>query len=264
MKVFIMTDLEGATGVAGRWEDFGPGGRVHEEAKRLLTGDVNAAVEGALRGGADEIVVLDGHGDAFSILIEQLHPVAKLIRGRRVLEMEGLDESFGAVLAVGAHAMAGAPLALLCHTLSHTAIHEIRVNSVPVGEVGLWAMIAGIYGVPLAMVAGDAAAVEEARRLLGDIEGVAVKRATSMYAAECLHPSITQKMISEAAERAMKRAAQGVLKPFKLPKPIEMSVVYTLPSMAEAVSKRPGVRRLDGRTVSYKGDSVQECMNMLL
>ena len=82
-----MTDLEGASGVAGRWEDFGPGGRVHEEARRLLTGDVNAAVEGALRGGADEVVVLDGHGDAFSILIEQLHPAAKLIRGRRVLEM---------------------------------------------------------------------------------------------------------------------------------------------------------------------------------
>jgi len=73
--------------VAGRWEDFGPGGRVHEEARRLLTSDVNAAVEGALRGGADEVVVLDGHGDAFSILIEQLHPAAKLIRGRRVLEM---------------------------------------------------------------------------------------------------------------------------------------------------------------------------------
>ena len=182
----------------------------------------------------------------------------------RALEMEGLDESFGAVLAVGAHAMAGVPLALLCHTLSHTAIHEIRVNGAPVGEVGLWAMIAGSYGVPLAMVAGDAAAVEEARRLLGDVECVAVKRATSMYAAECLHPSVTRKLISEAAERAVRRAAQGGLKPFKLSKPVEMVVVYTLPSMAEAVSKRPGVRRLDGRTVSYMGDSVQECMSMLL
>lgn len=264
MKVYIMTDLEGASGVAGRWEDFNPGGRVHEEARRLLTGDVNAAVEGALRGGAEEVVVLDGHGAAFSILIEQLHPAAKLIRGRRVLEMEGLDESFDVVLAVGAHAMAGAPLALLCHTLSHTSIYEIRVNGRPVGEVGLWAMIAGSYRVPLAMVAGDAAAVEEARALLGDVEGVAVKRATSMYAAECLHPSLTRKLISEAAERAVRRAASGALKPLELPKPVRMEVVYTLPEMADYVSKRRGVRRLDGRTVAYEGESVLECMSMLL
>lgn len=264
MKVFIMTDLEGATGVAGRWEDFNPGGRIHEEARRLLTGDVNAAIEGALRGGAREVVVLDGHGAAFSILIEQLNPAAKLIRGRRVLEMEGLDESFEAVLAVGAHAMAGTPLALLCHTLSSTEIHEIRVNGAPVGEVGLWAYIAGSYGVPLAMVAGDATAVDEARRLLGGIETASVKRATSMYAAECLHPSVTRRLISEAAEKAVRRVKAGEIKPLKVEGEVEVEVVYALPDAADRVSKRAGVKRIDGRTVAYRGRSAQECLTMLL
>lgn len=259
-----MTDLEGATGVAGVWEDFNPGGRVHEEARRMLTRDVNAAIEGALRGGADEVVVLDGHGAAFSILLEDLNPKAKLIRGRRVLEMEGLDGSFDAVLAVGAHAMAGTPLALLCHTLSHTAIQEIRVNGLPVGEVGLWALIAGHYGVPLVMVAGDAAAVEEAKRLLVGIESVAVKRATSMYAAECLHPSVTYKMIAESAERAVAKCSRGELKPYAPKGKVLMEVSYTLPSAAERVAARPGVRRLDGRTVAYEGGSVLECLAMLL
>jgi D-amino peptidase len=67
MKVFVMTDLEGATGVAGDWADFNPGGREHDPARRMLTGDVNAAIQGAYEGGADEVVVLDGHGAAFSI-----------------------------------------------------------------------------------------------------------------------------------------------------------------------------------------------------
>lgn len=263
-KVFVMTDLEGATGVTGFWEDFDPGGKMHDEARRMLTGDVNAAIEGALRGGASDIVVLDGHGSAFSILLEELNPAARLIRGRRVLEMEGLDESFDAVFAIGAHAMAGAPLALLCHTLSHTAIVEIRVNGIRVGEVGLWAMIAGHYGVPLIMVSGDEAAVKEARELLGDIEAVAVKRATSMYAAECLHPSVSRKLISEAAERALRRLARGEFKPYRLEAPVEMQVVYMLPAAADRISKRPGVKRIDGRTVSYTGDNIIECMCMLL
>ncbi|MCS7104360.1 MAG: M55 family metallopeptidase [Thermofilaceae archaeon] len=264
MKVFIMTDLEGATGVAGYWEDFNPGGRLHEEARRMLTSDVNAAIEGALNAGVDEVVVLDGHGAAFSILLEQLHPSAKLIRGRRILEMEGLDESFDAVLAVGAHAKAGAPLALLCHTLSHTSIHEIRVNGRVVGEVGLWALIAGSLGVPLAMVAGDAAAVAEAEELIRNVEGVAVKHATSMYAAKCLHPSLTYKLISIAAQRAVKKSIEGAFKPLSVEKTVEMEVVYTTPAAAESVARRKGVRRVDGRTVSYIGETVTECMNMLL
>jgi len=264
MKVYIITDLEGASGVAGFWEDFNPGGRVHEEARRLLTGDVNAAVEGALRGGAEEVVVLDGHGAAFSILLEELNPAARLIRGRRILEMAGLDETFDAVFAVGAHAMAGVPLALLCHTLSHPRIINIWLNGLKVGEVGLWAAIAGHYGVPLIMVAGDEAAVKEARELLGGVETVAVKRATSMYSAECLHPKVTARMIAEAAERALKRLSKGEFKPFKLKPPVEMRVEYMLPAAAERVAKRPGVRRIDGRTVSYEGESVEECMSMLL
>ncbi|MEM2824429.1 MAG: M55 family metallopeptidase [Thermofilaceae archaeon] len=264
MKVFIMTDLEGATGVAGSWEDINPGGRIHEEARRMLTGDVRAAVEGALRGGASEVVVLDGHGAAFSIILEELPPAAKLIRGRRILEMEGLDGSFSAVLAVGAHAMAGAPLALLCHTLSHSSIVEIRVNGTPVGEVGLWAFIAGSFNVPLAMVAGDAAAVEEAKELLPGIEGVAVKRATSMYAAECLHPQVSWRLIREAAERAVRKAALGDLKPLNPGGEVEVEVVYLLPADADRVARRPGVKRVDGRTVSYRGRDVQECLNALL
>ena len=90
MKIFIMTDLEGATGVAGRWSDFDPGRREHESARRLLTGDVNAAIEGAFEAGANEIVVLDGHGAAFSIILEDLDPRAQLIRGRRLSELRDL------------------------------------------------------------------------------------------------------------------------------------------------------------------------------
>jgi len=261
MKVFIMTDLEGATGVCGTWQDFNPGGREHERARRFLTRDVNAAIEGAYEGGADEVVVLDGHGAAFSIIPEDLDERAKLIRGRRVLEMEGLDSTFDAVFAIGAHAMAGTQNALLPHTLS-LSIANIWINGIKVGEIGLWAAIAGTYDVPLVLVTGDEAAVKEARQLLGDIECVAVKKATSMYAAICLHPNVTYKMIKEAATRALKRAKE--VKPFKVKSPVELKVEYTKVDFADRIASRPGVKRIDGRTIVVVADNIIKAMALAL
>ncbi len=262
MKILIMTDLEGATGIAGDWGDFNPGGREHEPARRLLTGDVNAAIEGAFEGGATDIVVLDGHGAAFSILIEGLDSRAELIRGRRLLELEGLGASFNLMFAVGAHSMAGTPDGILTHTLSHTGIDNIWLNGQPVGEIGLWAALAGHHDVPLVLVTGDAAAVREAEALLGKIETVAVKEATSRFAAKCLHPKVTQKLIQEAARRATMKAGEYI--PFKPKMPIELRVQYHDSDRAEVILKRPNVTRIDGRTISCSANRVLDAYSALL
>ncbi|MEM2130207.1 MAG: M55 family metallopeptidase [Candidatus Bathyarchaeia archaeon] len=262
MKVFIMTDLEGATGVAGDWSDFNPGGREHDSARRLLTGDVNAAIQGAYDGGASEVVVLDGHGAAFSILLEAFDSRAQLIRGRRATELEGLDASFNLMLCVGAHSMAGTPDGLLTHTLSHTEIDNIWLNSKPIGEIGLWAALAGHYNVPIGLATGEASAIREAKALLGNIETVAVKEATSRFAAKCLHPQVSWSMIRLAAERAVKRGNE--FKPLKPDVPMELKVQYHNSDRAESVSKRRGAVRIDGRTVLCRGNSILEIYDVLL
>jgi len=262
MKIFIMTDLEGATGVAGEWKDFNPGGREHESARRFLTGDVNAAIEGAVEGGAEDIAVLDGHGAAFSIILEDLNPKAKLIRGRRLLELEGLDDSFDLMFAIGAHSMAGTTGGILTHTLSHEGINNIWLNGQPVGEIGLWAALGGDYDVPLGLVAGDLAAVKEAEALLGKIETVAVKEATSRFSAKCLHCEVTRKLISEAAKKTVARATE--FSPYKPETPIELRVEYHNSETADRVSRRKGVVRVDARTVLCRGDNVLEVYSALL
>lgn len=262
MKIFIMTDLEGATGVAGDWNDFNPGGREHESAKRFLTGDVNAAIEGAVEGGAKDITVLDGHGAAFSIILEDLDPRARLIRGRRLLELEGLDSSYDLMFAIGAHSMAGTPGGVLTHTLSHIGIDNIWLDGKLVGEIGLWAALAGHFDVPLGLVTGDSAAVAEAEALLGKIETVAVKEATSRFAAKCLHPQVTRNLVLQAAKKAVARAEK--ISAYKLKTPIELRVEYHDSERAEGVSRRRGVIRIDGRTVSCLGDNMLEVYSTLL
>jgi D-amino peptidase len=262
MKIFIMTDLEGATGVAGRWPDFNPGGREHQSARRLLTGDVNAAIQGAFEAGADEAVVLDGHGAAFSIILGDLDPRAQLIRGRRLSELEGLDETFDLMFAIGAHAMAGTPDGLLTHTLSSEGIENIWLNNKPVGEIGLWAALAGHYGVPLGLVTGDSAAVREAKALLGGIFTVAVKEATSRFAARCLHPQVSCRLILDAARKTVQNADRFA--PYKPEMPIELRVEYHNSERADRVSRRKNVERVDGRTVQARGDNIIEVYSLLL
>lgn len=262
MKIFIMTDLEGATGVAGNWRDFNPEGKEHDSARRLLTGDVNAAIQGAFEERVDDVVVLDGHGAAFSVLLEDLDPRAQLIRGRRVLELEGLDESFDLIFAVGAHSMAGTPDGILTHTLSHIGIDNIWLNEQLIGEIGLWAALAGHYDVPLALVTGDSAAVNEAEDLLESVETVAVKEATSRFAARCLHPQVSRKLIREAAGRAVATAAE--FRPYKPRLPIELRVGFHDSDRAERISERKGVARIDGRTVSCRGSNMLELYATLL
>jgi len=262
VKIFIMTDLEGATGVAGNWTDFNPGGKEHESARRFLTGDVNAAIEGACEAGAKEIVVLDGHGAAFSIILEDLDPRAQLIRGRRLSELEGIDETFDLMFAIGAHSMAGTPNGLLTHTLSSVGIENIWLNNQLVGEVGLWAALASHYNVPLGMVTGDLAAVQEAKKLLGEIFTVAVKEATSRFAAKCLHPKVSHRLIHEAARKTVENISKFT--PYKPSVPIEMKVEYHNSERAQRISERKNVIRVDGRTVMARGNNILELYSLLL
>lgn len=136
------------------------------------------------------------------------------------------------------------------------------LNGRPIGEIGLWATIGGHFDVPLGLVVGDLAAVEEAKSLLGVIKTVAVKVATSRFAARCLHPSVTRELIFKAAEETVLRAKDFA--PYRPEVPMELKVEFHNSETAERISQRKGVKRLDGRTVSRRGSNILELMSTLL
>jgi len=256
LKVYILTDLEGATGVV-REEQTRPGTQEYLEACRLLTGDVNAAVEGALKGGADEVYVLDGHGarGGFNLVIEELHPAAKYIMGGpRPCAIPFLERGFSAAFLVGYHAMAGTAGAVLDHTMSTRVVYEVRVNGLKVGEIGIHALILGVFNIPVALVTGCKKAVEEAKSLLGDIEAVEVKEGLSRNSALLLPPRKTRPMIMEAAERALKRL--GDFKPFKMEPSYTVEITFTHPVYADEAEKKPLAERVDDRTVKFADEDL--------
>jgi D-amino peptidase len=223
MKVYIMTDMEGVSGVHSRlvWDVKS---EMYRVGRKMLTSDVNGAVEGALEAGATRIVVNDGHGEPNNILLEELNPAAEYERPvSGAMYLPGLDESFDAVFELGCHAMAGTEKAFLDHTQSGNWVNYY-VNDVKMGEIGQVAVIAGHYGVPVTLVAGDLAATSEAKSLLGDIEAVPVKTAYNRNYARCVHPAKTRLLIKDAAKRALSRTKE--ISPYVVKKPISLKLEY--------------------------------------
>src|SRR4030042_191594 len=103
------------------------------EARRLLTGEVNAAVQGAKEGGCDDIVVWDGHSSGANFIVEDLHPDAEYVINGGHPHWIPPDEPFDAIALVGFHAMAGTPKGILEHTQSYDVVHY-SVNGVEMGE----------------------------------------------------------------------------------------------------------------------------------
>lgn len=265
MKIFINTDMEGVCAIVD-WEEASfKTGRGIGYIKNFLTGEVNAAIKGVLSVDKDaEIVVQDGHYGGYwgpNLIIEDLNPRATLIQGKRGTEMIGFDGSFDLLLDIGAHSMAGTPKGLMNHTIAPHEIINFWINNMKVGEIGIRAAIAGHHGVSLGMVTGDYWAVEEARALLGDIEGVAVKKGLNMYTAECMNPYRAQDLIREAAVKMMGRLKD--FKAFKFDSPVEIKIEYAETIMADRTELKSGAVRVDGRTIILSGDDLIQTLNRL-
>lgn len=261
LKVYISVDMEGVGGVVTR-DQTGPQGWEYEQARKWMTAEANAAIAGAFEAGATELLVSDSHGNAQSLLLDELDKRARLVRGwpRKLIMMEGIDDTFDAVLFIGYHASAGMRHATLAHTMSSRRVFEIKLNGQKVPEAGFNAAIAGHFGVPVVLVSGDQTIIAETRSLLGAVEGAEVKTGIGTVAS-MMHPEQAQELIREKTKAALGRL--GDFKPWRLSTPITLEVTFKAEGDAEVAGFLPGVRMVDGRTIQYTGKDMVEISGLL-
>lgn len=252
MKIYIMTDLEGVAGVVDFESQTYSSGKYYEEAKSLLTQEVNAAIEGSLLAGAEEILVIDGHGPG-GIKYEQLHPKAKISLGRPVSPFLLLDESFLAVFLIAHHAMSGVEDGNLSHTYNSRSIANMWLNGKKIGEIGMQIILAGYSKIPVVLVSGDRAACEETRSYIPNIEVAIVKEGINRTAAICLSKESSRDLIKERAKRALERKSE--IKPYRLNGPFELVTEYISSATAWAASQRYDVEKIDSKTIKIKADN---------
>lgn len=255
MRVYISTDFEGVAGIVD-WDQIMVGSQDYALGRRLLLGEVNAAIDGAVEAGATSIVVNDSHSSMRNLEPDLLHGQATLISGKvkPMYMMQGLDSSFDAIFFVGYHGSIGASQAVLSHSYNPRAIWEARINGEIVGETALNALVAAHYRVPIALVTGDQATTEEARRLTPAPHCVEVKRSFSRYGAASLHPEVAREHIRRGALAALTVAKPAITPVFSKGTTIELT--FLTADMAETSAWLHGVELVSNqtRTVRFTGD----------
>lgn len=220
MRIHVCTDLEGISGITCWEQTRDRDNPLYQEARRLLTEEINACVEGCLAGGASEVTVSDGHGGGFNIIPEDLHPAARCVTGPgRPRPGCGMEDGADGLILLGYHAMNGVEDAVLHHTQSSQGENKYWYNGVECGEIVQSSLVAGHYGIPPIMCTGDLRACEEARRFLGEeIVTVVVKEGYSRTSCRMLAPRKARGLIRDGAKEAM--SVIGRCKPFTMDLPI--------------------------------------------
>jgi len=258
MKVLVCTDIEGVAGVVSFETHSYPEGKYFESCKKLLTQEVNAAVDGMVESGVEEILVLDGHGPG-GIVFEELHPAARLLHGRPLAPwsvLAGVMKEYDVGIMIGQHAMAGVVDGNLAHTQSSKAIDSYVLNGRPIGEIAQFALHIGALGLPMIFLSGDEAACREAEALIPGITTVSVKRGLSRNSAISLSAAAAREKIREGIKLALRRQQENPIPPLVWEPPYVLEKKFFHTDAADAAAARPGAERVDAQTVRLRSDDI--------
>ncbi|WP_087973621.1 M55 family metallopeptidase [Oceanobacillus rekensis] len=262
MKMYISVDMEGITGIPD-YTFLDASEHNYERARKIMTDETNFVVDAAFQFGCQEVIVNDSHSKMNNILIDELHPDALLITGnvKPLSMMEGLDHTYGGAMFIGYHARAGMP-----GVLSHSMIHAVRnfyINDHIVGEMGFNAYIAGYFGVPILLVAGDDQATKEARELIPNVVTVTVKEAISRSTVKSLTPKKAGELLSKKVTEALENRHQ--VKPLVPPERPLLKIEFNNYGQAEWANLMPKTDLEKGTTiVSYQADHILDAYKALL
>ncbi|HJU65150.1 MAG TPA: M55 family metallopeptidase [Gemmatimonadaceae bacterium] len=262
LKIYISADMEGVAGAVTA-DQLGPQGFEYGKFREFMTAEVLAAIAGAREAGATEIVVGDSHGNGQNLLIDQLPADVTVIRSwpRPLMMMHGIDSTFHAAIFIGYHASTTNPAGVRAHTISSANLAAVELNGVAMPEAGINAAIAGYFGVPVVMISGDNAAVEEAQRIIGNIEGAVVKRAISFHSAATMTPQAAQTLIRERVKAGLAR--RGEVRPYTPRTPLRLDVTFKNYRPAEMLTYLPNVQRTTSHGIRFTGRDIIEVSKFL-
>jgi D-amino peptidase len=246
MKVLISADIEGVAGVFHP-EQTRAGNGEYEAARRWMTLEANAAIEGAFAGGATQVWVNDSHGGFRNLLPDLLDARAQLVLGkpRTLGMMAGLEYGAALVFMIGYHARSQTR-GILSHTINSFAFARVSLNGVEVGEAGLYGALAEEYGAKVALLSGDDVFAEETAPRFPGARFVITKSATGHASGVTQTPASARDAIENAAA-----------------KPVECELRVQTTGLADLFCQWPTLTRVDAVTLRFGAESAEHAVRML-
>ncbi len=258
MKAIVMTDLEGVAGVVSFEDQAFATGKYYEQAKKLLTAEVNAAIDAMVEEGIEDILIVDGHG-AGGIVYEELKSPAKLLHGRPfpwgTLKNE-IYKRFDVGVMIGQHAMAGVSNGNLNHTQSSRTVEYYKLNGKFIGEIAQWALYCGALDVPMIFLSGDQAACKEAENLIDGIITAPVKEGLNRGSAISLSQKDAHNLIKSSLKQAIRKHKQTPVPPLKWQGPYILEKRFLFTETADSFASNPLYKRIDAKTVQLESDNI--------
>ncbi|WP_077623435.1 M55 family metallopeptidase [Sediminibacillus massiliensis] len=262
MKLYLSVDMEGITGLPDHtFVDSDK--HNYDRGRRIMTKETNHVISAAYQFGCDEVLVNDSHSKMNNLLIEELHPDALLITGdvKPFSMVQSLDDTYTGAMFLGYHARA-AQFGVMSHSMIF-GVRNFYIDDKPVGELGLNAYVAGHYGVPVLMVAGDDQACREAQKLIPNITTAPVKQTISRSAVKSLTPSKAGELLHTQTTKALENRSK--VDPLVPPKQPTLRIEFTNYGEAEWASLMPGTElEPNSTTVKFKAKDILEAYKAML
>ncbi len=263
MKLFISSDIEGTCGITA-WEETYQEKSVYWSAyfQEQMTKEVAAACEGALNAGFTEVLVKDAHDTARNIIPGLLPKGTKLIRGWSSdgwSMMAGLQNGADAVAFTGYHAAAGCQGSPLAHSFA-TTVDSLTINGEAASEFTVNSYAAGLLGIPVVFISGDAAVCRQAKAMIPAITAVPVLEGKDNSTTSD-HPELAISAIRQSMEQALAgdwRSCQ-----VSMPESFEMIVRYASHAKAAFAAVYPGAERPDSRTVKFTAQDFWDVLRFM-
>ncbi|MFE8698497.1 M55 family metallopeptidase [Cytobacillus sp. FJAT-53684] len=262
MKLYVSVDMEGITGLADHTH-VDSSKHNYERSRLIMTEETNHVVATAFNEGCQEVLVNDSHSKMNNLLIEKLHPEAKVIVGdvKPYSMVQGLDSTYTGAMFIGYHARAS-----MLGVMSHSMIFGVRnmyINDVAIGEMGFNAYVAGFHGVPVLLVAGDDRAALEAEQLIPNVTTAIVKETITRSAVKSLTPAKAGELLKEKTAAALKN--KHLVKPLVPPDQPTLRIEFANYGQAEWAHLMPGTEIEANTTiVRYQAKDILEAYRAML
>ena len=266
MKIFISADIEGIAGIVN-WNETERGSDDYEMFRKIMTGEVNSVIKGLKKAGVDEILVRDAHGSSRNILIEELDPDVKIVRGWSNSPcdmMDGLDETFDGVIFIGYHAPSRSSGNPLAHTLNLSRHSHIKLNGKVLSEYHINTYYAMEKHVPVIMLSGDEELCNIAKEENNNITTVVTKQGLE-GAIITKQPQKVRDELEQAAFNAIKKLENSSFDDYKIfiPRNIELEIHYRQIPLANKASFYPGATRLSSDKVIYRTNKISDIFRFI-
>lgn len=267
MKIYMSLDMEGIAGTFS-WtqeDDNRP------EVRKCITQQVEWVIEGIKSSKAnksiDEIVIADSHSEGDNLVydITALDDRLHLISGspRTNYMMPAFDKSYNVVFFIGYHGGIGTIHSAMDHSYT-PRFHKIWIQDKPMNESLINAAYAGCFNVPVGLVVGDDALINQLKTAdaMPWIETVITKYSLNRFAVKNKPLNIVRKETHDAVKKVLNSTVSKI-PVYKFEPPVKLRIELQTTSMADVVSTMHDVKRIDGFTVELTHSDYAEVFDTI-